>query len=101
LLSRRHDRALEQHAVKQIQENEQVHCQQASSVLIFDNFCKKRFLPQMDTDGRSPACARYQRLETTKTMNAFPGIRCHLCALVQAVNEVEILQEEGKAFAGA
>jgi len=55
-------------------------------------------------DFHSPACARDQRLETAKTAkntNAFAGIRCYLCALVQAVNEVEIQQEEGKAFAGA
>jgi len=47
---------------------------------------------------------RNHRLETTKHTkhtNAGTGIRCHLCALVQAVNEVRVLQEEKKTFAGA
>jgi len=57
----------------------------------------------MDTDEHSPASGRNQRLETTNHTNhtnAGAGTRFHLCALVQAVNELEIQQEAWKALAG-
>ena len=54
-----------------------------------------------DEETRSVGTVDYKPLNTPRNTNAVAGIRCHLYALVQAVNELGNLQEGGKAFAGA